>query len=144
VTGAGAAAPLIQAYIDRRGKPAEQLTGGVVATPLSGPGFDAPWQMWLATSGSDPSWLVVQVRAAHRVPRDRWPDAIGACNSWNESGPLSKAWLAVDDWQTAADGGLVLEASLPVGDGVGQDAVDRFLDALARDALEFWRALLRS
>jgi hypothetical protein len=142
VTEAGAAAPLIQAYLDRRGKPGEQLPNGVVAVPLSGPDFDSPWQLWLASGGPDGGWLVAQVRAAHRVPRERWPQAIGACNAWNAGSPLAKAWLAVDDWDTAADGGLVLEASLPLVDSPPAEVVDTFLDALTRDAAEFWRALL--
>jgi hypothetical protein len=37
-----------------------------------------------------------------------------------------------------------LEASLPLGDAPTQETVDEFLDALARDAVQFWRALLHS
>jgi hypothetical protein len=137
------AAALVRHYFDARGKPVEPLPNGMVATPLGGTAFDAPWQMWLATGGSDGSWLVAQVRAAHRVPRGRWPDALAACNTWNGTSPLTKAWLAVADWDEADDGALVLEASLPVDGAGAQEAVDAFLDALARDAAEFWRLLLR-
>jgi hypothetical protein len=134
---------LIKSYLARRKKPAELLASGVVATPLGASGFEAPWQMWFATGGTDREWLVVQVRAAHRVPRDRWPSALTACNSWNQSSPFTKAWLAVDSWETAPGGALVLEASLPLGGGgPEQEVVDRFLDTLEREAVEFWRALV--
>lgn len=138
----GPTAPLVRAYLDRRGRPAERLPGGAVVAPL-GPRIDAPWQMWLASGGADGSWLVVQVRAAHRVRRERWPAALSACNAWNSSSPLTKAWLAVDDWRTAPDGTLVLEASLPAAGGSDQEVVDRFLDTVGREAVMFWRAQLR-
>jgi hypothetical protein len=143
VSAAGAAAPLIEAYLERRGKQAERLLDGVIVTPLVGPDLQAPWQLWLASGGPDGAWLVAQVRAAHRVPRERWPKAIAACNAWNAGSPLGKAWLAVEDWATAVDGGLVLEASLPLADDPAAEVVDTFLDALARDAAALWRALLR-
>jgi hypothetical protein len=138
------ASALVRDYLDRHGKQAEQLASGVVVAPLGGPDLDAPWQLWLAAAGSQRDWLVAQVRAGHRVPRERWPNAIAACNTWNASSAFSKAWLAVEDWESALDGGLVLEASMPLDGGAGQDVVDGFLDAMRRDAVAFWRAMLRT
>jgi hypothetical protein len=49
-----AVAALVETYLEGRGRLAGRLPNGTVVAPLSGPGFDAPWQMWLATSDRTP------------------------------------------------------------------------------------------
>jgi hypothetical protein len=66
---------------------------------------------------------------------------MAACNSWNANNAATKAWLAVDDLNSSADGGLVLESVLPLDGRTKQVTFDGFLDDVTRSAAQFWRTL---
>lgn len=83
--------------------------------------------------------LAVQVRSVVRVPRPQWPAALRLTNEWNRRQRLTSAWLAVDDWQSSNDAGIVVEAGLPVSDDHDVEQLVEFAELAVADGCRFWR-----
>jgi hypothetical protein len=141
---AGAAREMVLDYLARRGSTHRESATGVLVVPLADAIPGSPWQAWIAAAGAEDPALVVQVRAAHRIDRAGWPAALEVCNAWNRAARLTKAWLAVADWDRSSDGSYVVEATLPLAGTAEQPMVDEFVDAALLSAVEFWRRQLQS
>ena len=140
----GSVGAMVLDYLQRHDTSYSEGPNGVLVVPLAESIPGSPWQAWFATSAAGSPALVVQVRAAHRVARARWSDAIEICNAWNRAVRLTKAWLAVQDWNESPDGTYVVEATLPAADQAEQSMIDEFISAALAGAVDFWRAHLRS
>jgi hypothetical protein len=83
--------------------------------------------------------MSVQVRSRHRVPRALWADTLLKVNDWNRRGSMTAAWLAVADWDSADDGGIVVEACLATTPDQDVEQVAAFVDQAIAEAVAFWR-----
>jgi len=85
------------------------------------------------TDGSEPL-LVIQVHSADRIAQTHGAQVHAACNRWNVTHRLPRAWVADGDTTLK----VVLETSLPEA-SLTKECVRRTGDETVDGAVDFWR-----
>jgi hypothetical protein len=135
----------ISGWFSGHGQPYVSTNGGFAASirPADSEGAE-PVQLRVMVTDTRPPGILFAAAGGTRYPRDKWPDALTACNVWNGREPAARARLAVNDWEHDQDAPIVLETWLVLLPTTSQDVVSATGDGLVSSATRFWFTPLKS
>lgn len=125
----------VAGHLAERGLPGGQVEPDRVVVALDD---ENTTQAWISAVGGA-QLLSVQVRSARRLAREVWPTVLRDLNARNRDHRLTCTWLLVADWETSADGAVVIEASLPVTAEHSVRQIVEFVDVVLADGARFWK-----
>jgi hypothetical protein len=129
----------ISTWFSRHGQPYVSTNGGFAASvrPTDNDGAE-PVQLRVMATDTRPPGILFAAAGSTRYARDKWPEALTACNVWNGREPAARARLAVNDWEQDQEAAIVLEAWIPLLPTTSQDVVTAVGDGLVASAARFW------
>ena len=131
----------IASWFSRHGQPYVAASGGFASSirPVDSDDVE-PVQLRVLPTTTQPLGILFAATGGTRYARERWPEALAACNVWNGRDPVARARLAVQDWEHDDEAPIVFEAWVPLLPSTSQDVVNTTGDALVASAARFWFA----
>ena len=97
--------------------------------------------LYLIASGEQNEILEIRISSSMRIPKERWGEAINACNIWNDMKRWPKVYLHVSNPDTDTVGRIVCEGHIDLEQGIHQELLDSVISSYHRNANSFWRWL---